>query len=108
MIAIRNLSEKCYVPRSYRGMDGELNSSKDTLRVLMIAVVPGRLGFSHPHVLGSIENGRAVNPLVFGDAAYKPQMPVGTQANAAPAQIAAKSGGGGGDSNSGFGVDIDY
>jgi len=56
----------------------------------------------------TVENGRAVNPLLFGDAAYKPPMPVGTQANAAPAPIASKSGGGGGDSNSGFDVDIDY
>ena len=28
------------------------------------------------------QNGSAVNPLAFGSAAYKPQMPIGTQANA--------------------------
>jgi len=37
--------------------------------------------------------GSAVNPLAFGDAAYKPQMPVGTQANASPASIATGNGG---------------
>jgi len=31
------------------------------------------------------QNGSAVNPLAFGSAAYKPQMPAGTQANASPA-----------------------
>jgi hypothetical protein len=32
-------------------------------------------------------NGIAVNPLSLGDTVYKPQMPVGTQPNAAPAPI---------------------
>jgi len=31
------------------------------------------------------QKGSAVNPLAFGSAAYKPQMPIGTQANASPA-----------------------
>jgi len=39
------------------------------------------------------QNGRAVNPLAFGDAAYKPQMPVGTQSHASPAPIAAVNSG---------------
>jgi hypothetical protein len=32
-------------------------------------------------------NGNAINPLDFGDAAYKPQLPVGTQPNADPAIV---------------------
>jgi hypothetical protein len=52
------------------------------------------------------QNGGAVNPLVFGDAAYKPQMPVGTQSNASPAPIAVKSGGE--DGNAEVGVDVGY
>jgi len=34
------------------------------------------------------QKGSAVNPLAFGAAAYKPQMPAGTQPNATPAPIA--------------------
>jgi len=33
---------------------GVLNFSKDTLRVLMIAGAPGRLGFVHPHPLEGV------------------------------------------------------
>jgi len=40
------------------------------------------------------QKGNAVNPLGFGAAAYKPQMPSGAQPNAAPAPIATGSGGG--------------
>ena len=38
------------------------------------------------------QNGSA-NPLAFGDAAYRPLMPVGTQSYASPAPIAAVNGG---------------
>jgi hypothetical protein len=34
------------------------------------------------------KNGVAVNPIAFGNAAYLPPMPVGTQSNASPAPIA--------------------
>ena len=40
------------------GALGVLIFSKDTLRVPMIAVTPGRLGFCHP-LWGSIENGNS-------------------------------------------------
>jgi hypothetical protein len=40
------------------------------------------------------QKGSAINPLAFGDSAYKPQMPVGTQSNASPASIATGNGGG--------------
>jgi hypothetical protein len=36
------------------------------------------------------QNGRAENPLAFGNAAYLPPMPVGTQPNASPAPIAVR------------------
>jgi hypothetical protein len=39
------------------------------------------------------KNGRAVNPIAFGNAAYLPPMPVGTQSNASPAATAVGSGG---------------
>jgi len=54
------------------------------------------------------QNGGAVNPLALGDAAYRPQTPVGTQSNAKPTSVAKgtdapdQSGGGG------FGVDVGY
>ena len=48
------------------------------------------------------EKGVAQNPLAFGNAAYLPQMPVGTQANASPAPISASGG------SAGFGVDVNY
>jgi len=38
------------------------------------------------------QNGGAVNPLAFGNAAYLPPMPAGTQSNASPAPIAAVNG----------------
>jgi len=38
------------------------------------------------------QKGSAVNPLDFGAAAYKPQMPAGVQSNATPAPIASGSG----------------
>jgi len=52
------------------------------------------------------QGGAAVNPLAFGNAAYLPKKPVGTQPNASPAPIAAKSGGD--DGNAGVGVDVNY
>jgi len=48
------------------------------------------------------QNGGAVNPLVLGDADYKPKMPVGTQPNASPAPITAGSG------NAIVSVDVKY
>jgi hypothetical protein len=55
------------------------------------------------------QNGSAVNPLVLGDSAYRPRMPVGTQSNAKPTAIAngttdAPDQSGGGD----FGIGVDY
>jgi len=47
------------------------------------------------------KKGSAINPLAFGDAAYKPQMPTGTQSNATPASIAAGNSGGNNDNNGG-------
>ena len=38
------------------------------------------------------QKGSAVNPLAFGAAAYKPQMPAGSQPNASPAPIVTGSG----------------
>jgi hypothetical protein len=38
------------------------------------------------------QNGRAENPLAFGNAAYLPPMPVGTQSYASPAATAVRSG----------------
>jgi hypothetical protein len=38
------------------------------------------------------KNGRAVNPIAFGNASYKPPVPVGTQSNASPAATAVGSG----------------
>jgi len=55
------------------------------------------------------QNGSAVNPLAFGDAAYLPPMPVGTQSNAAPAPIATvNSGKTSPDDNADVGVGINY
>jgi hypothetical protein len=39
------------------------------------------------------QKGSAINPLAFGDTAYRPQMPAGTQSNAMPAPIVTGSGG---------------
>jgi len=39
------------------------------------------------------QKGSAVNPLAFGAAAYKPQMPAGSQPNATPAPIVTGNGG---------------
>jgi len=49
------------------------------------------------------DRGGAVNPLAFGDAAYKPQMPVGMQSNASPT---ANTIGGNKDDNTGIGVEF--
>jgi len=52
------------------------------------------------------EKGSAENPLSFGNDAYLPQMPVGTQAYASPAPLNAKSGQE--IQDGGFGVGIGY
>jgi len=51
------------------------------------------------------QNGGAVNPLAFGNAAYLPQMPVGTQSNAKPiSRRGGKTTSADGDANVGIGV----
>jgi hypothetical protein len=49
------------------------------------------------------DRGGAVNPLTLGDAAYKPQMPVGMQSNASPTT---NTTGGNKDDNTGIGVEF--
>jgi hypothetical protein len=55
------------------------------------------------------QRGSAVNPFALGDNAYKPQMPIGTQSNAAPTSItsgAVNTSNDGDEGNTGIGVDF--
>ena len=54
------------------------------------------------------QNGAAVNPLALGDAAYRPQTPVGTQAYAAPTSVAKGTDAPEQSGDGGFGVDVGY
>jgi len=55
------------------------------------------------------QNGSAINPLAFGNAAYLPPMPAGTQSNASPAPIATVNGGKTPtNDNADVGIDVGY
>ena len=45
------------IVKDFIGALGVLNFSKDTLRVLLFAVAPGRLEFVHLHALGGVQLG---------------------------------------------------